>query len=74
MPNPPSPDHAAGTKPKRMLHCDNCGDLVGEGTRYRNEPVSCGEPECESAARDMERAADDEARERAREDGYDRYR
>lgn len=59
----------------RMQHCFNCGEALGVYARYYGDsPEVCGSAECVRAARDDERARDEEAQERAREDGYDRYR
>lgn len=57
-------------------HCDACGAFIdGMPKRHRwDGPQSCGEPACERECRDLAREEDAEAEERAREDGYDRYR
>lgn len=58
----------------KRIYCDWCGEDLGEGTPYPGDLESCGAPECCRAVRDMYREREDEARERAREDGYERYR
>lgn len=58
----------------RCACCDNCGQELGAGTWYPNEFKSCGEPDCERAARDADAAERDEAAYRAAQDDYERYR
>jgi len=57
-----------------MIHCANCGAVIGPGHSSSREPESCGEKDCDRAVRDMYRQMDDEAQENAREDNYERYR
>ena len=58
----------------KMQHCDYCGAETGVGVRtYSDGPESCGAVECNREAHADARAAQDEARERAEDDGYARY-
>ena len=56
--------------------CDFCGELLGtfEWSHLIDGPLTCGEPDCERAAREDERARDDEARQAAQDDDYGKYR
>jgi hypothetical protein len=56
------------------MNCAYCGAYIGEGSNRNREPESCGERECDREVRDMYRQMDDEARESAAEDNYERYR
>lgn len=56
------------------MNCENCGKEIGPGQNDRLNPESCGDRECNQAVRDMYRQIDEEARERAHDDGYERYR
>ena len=58
----------------KRLTCFNCGEDLGEGRSYPGDIDSCGKPECEREARDVQRSRDEEARQRAAEDDYERYR
>lgn len=61
---------------KRPQFCDNCGEPLGEfdHNRRADGPLSCGERECNRAARDEEMAETEEAQDRAARDGWERYR
>lgn len=59
----------------KMQYCFNCGAECGVFEHfYHRDLVTCGKGECEREAREQARYDDDMARERAAEDGYDRYR
>jgi ribosomal protein S27AE len=58
----------------KMQHCFNCGAELGVFDAYHRDLQTCGEKECERAARDMERGEQEEAQYRAQEDNYERYR
>ena len=58
---------------ERMQHCFNCGEEVGIFRAYSGDIIACGKPECLREERDAYRAREEEAQERAREDGYERY-
>ena len=62
-----------GEKLEKMQHCSWCGAEVGRGKHYHGDIKSCGEPECERELRGQYAAMQDEARERAEEDGYGLY-
>ena len=57
-----------------MRHCAWCGEELGEGRDDNREPESCGKCECNREVQSIYREMDDEARERAAEDDYGRYR
>lgn len=57
-----------------MATCAWCGDDIGDGPNNSREPESCGKKECQREVRGMYREMQEDAEERAREDGYDRYR
>jgi hypothetical protein len=59
---------------KRMQHCFYCGENLGVFEVEYDELPTCGKQECEREARYEYQARDADARERAEEDGYDRYR
>ncbi len=61
------------TKAKRQ-HCEWCGEFLGEYPSTYGVPESCGSAECEREIRQMEREREAEIEERAREDGFERYR
>lgn len=58
-----------------MQQCDYCGADMGvfAHSRSLDGPLVCGARECSRDARDDERAAHAERRERAEEDGFERY-
>lgn len=53
--------------------CDYCGEPLGQWLSS-DEPITCGQPECERWARNEEREAQLDLREIAERDGYERYR
>lgn len=57
-------------------YCDYCGEFIGcfAHSSRLDGPRVCGSAECNRDARDDERAQLAEARDRAEQDGYDRYR
>jgi hypothetical protein len=60
---------------KKRIHCAYCGDDLGEvyPGYYAGEPESCGKIECNREVSSMIREAQEERRERAEEDNYERY-
>ena len=54
-------------------HCDYCGEDLGCVPAYHYGPVTCGEPECEKWAQELEQAQMEEAQWDAAEDGYSLY-
>jgi hypothetical protein len=59
-------------KTTRERFCCWCGESLGFPDYYERSDT-CGEPECDRQARSMEREAEEERADRAREDGYERY-
>lgn len=57
----------------KRQHCEYCGEYLGEYPSTYGVHESCGAIECEREIRSMEREAEAEREERAREDGYERY-
>lgn len=57
-----------------MKMCAWCGADLGPGRNDNREPESCRDSICDREVRLMYRQMDDEARERADDDGYERYR
>lgn len=56
---------------KKMQHCDYCGEEIGVFAKYPGDILSCGQIECNRAARDDEQARRDEAHEQLDRDmGY----
>ncbi len=55
--------------------CDYCGEPLGffAHSRRLDGPLVCGSRECGRDAREDERAAYDERRQAAEDDGYERY-
>lgn len=56
----------------KTVHCSWCGETMETATWDRG-PYSCGEQECEQGLRESVQAQEDEARERAEEDGFYQY-
>jgi hypothetical protein len=56
------------------MNCAACGKEIGPGRNDRFAPQDSGAKECDTEVRDMCRQMDEEARERADEDNYERYR
>ena len=59
--------------PAKMQHCFNCGAELGVYEKYYGDLDTCGERECEQAAREAWQGAEEDRAERAREDRYERY-
>lgn len=59
---------------EKLQHCFNCGEECGVFDNHWRDLVTCGKRECEQEARYQYQCNDAEARERAEEDGYERYR
>lgn len=60
---------------RREAACEWCGEKLGYDVGGPgSEPDSCGKRECDRGLRDMMGQLDAEARERAAEDDYERYR
>ena len=57
----------------RMQHCFWCGDELGEYDNY-GETEACGKKECQRELRYELQAEDAERRDRAKQDGFERYR
>lgn len=57
----------------RPQFCDWCGEPLGTFAR-NGEPESCGAAECNRYVREHYRQVDEEARERAQDDDYGRYK
>ena len=58
---------------KRMQHCYNCGAELGVYYQYPGDHDTCGDPECDKALRDDERAARSERQYEAEQDDYSLY-
>lgn len=58
---------------KRMKHCAYCGEELGEGPNWDNEPESCGKQECNREVNYMNQAAREDRRSDAEQDDYSRY-
>lgn len=59
---------------EKEQYCFNCGESLGIYRAYPGELQTCGKMECEREARNQERAEDEEMRERAATDHFNRYR
>lgn len=59
---------------KKMQHCFYCGEEIGVFEAWPGDYEYCDKLECAREARYQQRADDADARERAEEDHYDRYR
>ena len=58
----------------QMQYCFNCGEAIGVYIRYHgDEPECCGKPECMRELRYQMEAEIAFRRDRAEQDGYDRY-
>ena len=57
----------------KMQHCFNCGEELGVFQSWPGDMPTCGKQECDREAREVYRGQQEEAEERAREDGYSRY-
>jgi hypothetical protein len=53
--------------------CSICGESLGRFNAYYADLQTCGSPDCDREARDMERGAQEEREERARADDFERY-
>ena len=61
-------------KEPKMQHCFNCGEEIGIYVRYiGDEPECCGKAECLRELRHQMAAEMADRRDRADEDGYERY-
>jgi len=58
----------------KMQHCFNCGAECGVFDNYYRDLVTCGQRECEREARYQYQCDEADARDRAEQDGYERYR
>jgi hypothetical protein len=58
----------------KMQHCFWCGAELGVYESYPGDVEACGNAVCQREMRAEYRAMEDEKRERAAEDNYDRYR
>jgi DNA-directed RNA polymerase subunit N (RpoN/RPB10) len=58
----------------RMQHCFNCGKELGVFETWPGDLDTCGSIVCDREARHARQAEESEARERAEQDGYERYR
>jgi hypothetical protein len=58
---------------KRKQYCLNCGEFLGEYDSY-GEPEACNERDCQKELRKAHGEAREDARERALEDNFNRYR
>jgi hypothetical protein len=59
----------------KMRYCFNCGAELGiYADRDYSDFDTCGDPKCEREARYAAEAEEAEARERAEQDQYSRYR
>lgn len=57
-------------------YCQFCGEPMGvfkHSVRF-DGPLVCGQRECNRDAREQERQREDEIRQSAEDDGYERYR
>lgn len=59
---------------KRMQHCFWCGEELGVYDSYPGAIECCGKPECSREARHAQQELDADARDRASDDNFDRYR
>lgn len=59
---------------KKIQHCFNCGEELGVFELWPGDIEHCGKTECAREARYALQSQEADARERAREDDYDRYR
>lgn len=59
---------------KRMQHCFWCGEELGIHDHYHGDIEHCSAGECARQARYAMQEQEAEARSRADEDSYDRYR
>lgn len=59
---------------KRMQHCFWCGEELGVYDSYPGDIEHCGKPECAREARYAIQEQNADARARAEEDHFDRYR
>lgn len=59
---------------KKMQYCFNCGKELGIYEKSYGEIDTCGERECERAAREYQAEVDADAEDRAERDHYVRYR
>ena len=59
---------------KRQAYCFNCGADLGIVDVWPGDILSCGEIECNREEQAAHRERDEDARERAGQDQYDRYR
>jgi hypothetical protein len=60
----------------KRIHCCNCGEDLGEVDArhwYPGDLENCGKPECARAMSDEYRGREQERKERAEEDNYERY-
>lgn len=58
----------------KMQHCFNCGEECGVFENHWRALVTCGKVECQREERYQYQCDEAEARERAENDGYERYR
>lgn len=60
---------------RKGIYCGWCGEVIDEnGTPWPGDVESCGQRECDREVRGMAQEREDDARERAEMDGYERYR
>lgn len=59
---------------KKMQRCFYCGEDLGVFEAWPGDWLDCGKPECAREARYQQQADEAEARERAAEDNFERYR
>lgn len=59
---------------KRMQHCFWCGEELGVYETYRGDIEHCHQPECARQARYAMQEQDADARDRAEQDSFERYR
>lgn len=60
----------------KISHCEYCGDDLGftEDKRYGDPMIVCNKAECHREARNDALAVEEDARYRAEQDDYGRYR
>ena len=56
------------------MNCAFCGAEIGPGRNNPREPEACESQECQREVCGMYRQMESDARERADEDNYERYR
>ncbi len=60
----------------KRLFCYHCGEDLGESPAkyvFQGDIEACGNSECQRSVRDAYRERDEERRERAEADNYERY-